>query len=53
MGSEVYLYLNTGRHAFIARVDAHDTAEVGQELDLVLTMPKAHYFDADNGAVLA
>jgi len=45
MGSEVYLYLNTGKHTFIARVDVHDTADVNQELTMVLDMKKAHFFD--------
>ncbi|MCG8431413.1 MAG: sn-glycerol-3-phosphate ABC transporter ATP-binding protein UgpC, partial [Candidatus Omnitrophica bacterium] len=30
MGSEVYLYLNTGKHTFIARVGAHDKPKVEQ-----------------------
>ena len=29
MGAEIFLYLHTGSHAFIARVDAHDTAKEG------------------------
>jgi multiple sugar transport system ATP-binding protein len=47
MGSEVYLYLNTGRHTFIARVGAHDRPKVGQDMDLVFDMSKAHFFDKD------
>ena len=53
MGSEVYLYLNTGRHAFIARVGARETAEVGQELPVAFNLSRAHYFDAQTGAALA
>jgi len=45
MGSEVYLYLNTGRHTFIARVGAHDRPKVNQEMDVVFDMSKAHFFD--------
>ena len=47
MGSEVYLYLNTGRHNFIARVGAHNKPPVNQEMDLVFDMSKAHFFDKD------
>ncbi len=45
MGSEVFLYLNTGRHPFIARVGAHDRPEVNRDMDLVLDMSKVHFFD--------
>jgi multiple sugar transport system ATP-binding protein len=48
MGSEVYLYLNTGRHTFIARVGAHNRPKVNQEMDLVFDMSKAHFFDKDS-----
>ncbi len=47
MGSEVYLYLNTGKHTFIARVGAHDRPQVNQDLDLVFDMSKVHFFDKD------
>ncbi len=47
MGSEVYLYLNTGRHTFIARVGAHDRPGVNQDMDLVFDMSKAHLFDRE------
>ncbi len=52
MGAEVFIYLNTGRHAFIARVDGHDQAEVDQQLQLVLDMKKAHFFDPSTGEAL-
>ncbi len=45
MGSEVYLYLNTGIHTFIARVGAHDRPPVNQDMDVVFDMSKAHFFD--------
>jgi multiple sugar transport system ATP-binding protein len=45
MGSEVYLYLNTGRHTFIARVGAHDRPRVNQDIDVVFDMSKVHFFD--------
>jgi multiple sugar transport system ATP-binding protein len=47
MGSEVYLYLNTGKHTFIARVGAHDRPRVNQNLDVVFDMSKVHFFDKD------
>ncbi len=48
MGSEVYLYLNTGRHTFIARVGAHDRPKINQDMDLVFDMSKVHFFDKES-----
>ena len=48
MGSEVYLYLNTGKHTFIARVGAHDRPQVNQDIDVVFDMSKVHFFDKDS-----
>ncbi len=45
MGAEVYLYLNTGKHTFIARVGGHNNPVVNQEMDIVFDMTKAHFFD--------
>ena len=52
MGSEVYLYLNTGRHNFIARVGAHDRPPINQDMDLVFDMSKVHFFDKDTEATI-
>ncbi len=45
MGSEVYLYLNSGAHNFIARVGAAQKADVHHKLDFVFDMKHAHFFD--------
>jgi multiple sugar transport system ATP-binding protein len=47
LGSEVYLYLNSGRHPFIARVGAHNRPEVNRDMDLVFDMSKVHFFDPE------
>ncbi len=47
LGSEVYLYLNSGRHSFIARVGAHNRPEVNKDMDLVFDMSKVHFFDKE------
>ena len=52
MGAEVYLYLNTGRHNFIARVGAHDRPPINQDIDLVFDMSKVHFFDKDTEATI-
>jgi multiple sugar transport system ATP-binding protein len=46
MGAEIYLYLNTGHHSFVARVNPHQKADVGQKLDMAFDMRKCHFFDA-------
>jgi len=45
MGSETYLYLDTGSHSFISRVDSHRRITVGDQVSLPLVMAKAHLFD--------
>ncbi|MBI4309746.1 MAG: sn-glycerol-3-phosphate ABC transporter ATP-binding protein UgpC [Candidatus Omnitrophica bacterium] len=52
LGSEVYLYLNSGRHNFIARVGAHDRPEVNRDMDLVFDMSKVHFFDCQTQATI-
>jgi len=47
MGAEVYLYLNSGKHQFMARVGSHNRPEVNREMDLVFDMSKVHFFDKD------
>ncbi len=47
MGAEVYLYLNTGKHTFIARVGAHDRPKINQDMEVVYDMSKVHFFDKD------
>src|SRR5262249_8733780 len=46
MGSETYLYLNTGGHSLIARVPPHERPSIGQQLGIVFDMRKCHFFDA-------
>jgi len=46
LGSEVYLYLSTAAHHFIARVGAHDRPEINRDMDLVFDMSKVHFFDS-------
>lgn len=50
MGSEVYLYLSTGTHSFIARIDPRDDVRVGQNLTLIASMKQARFFDVDTTA---
>ena len=52
MGAEVFLYLNSGKHTFIARVGGHDKPTVNQDLELVFDMNKAHFFDVKSEKVI-
>jgi multiple sugar transport system ATP-binding protein len=52
MGSETYLYLDTGAHSFIARVRPTDRFEVNQKVKVTLRMDTAHLFDPTTEAVL-
>ena len=46
MGSEIYLYLTTGKSNFIANVNPEAKAEIEENKSLVINMDKAHFFDA-------
>ena len=47
MGSEVFLYLVTGEHTFIARVDPRTRARMGDRLEVSFDMSQIHVFDRD------
>jgi multiple sugar transport system ATP-binding protein len=52
MGSETYLYMNTGAHSFIARVEAHKRFKVGDTVEVPLFMKKAHVFCGETENVI-
>jgi multiple sugar transport system ATP-binding protein len=52
LGSEVYLYLNSGKNTFIARVGAHNRPEVNRDMDVVFNMSKVHFFDRETEATI-
>jgi multiple sugar transport system ATP-binding protein len=45
LGSEVFLYLNSGKNNFTARVAAHNRPEVNKDMEVVFDMSKVHFFD--------
>jgi multiple sugar transport system ATP-binding protein len=47
MGSEVYLYMNSGSHTFTARVPSCQKSQVNHKLELVFDMKRAHFFDLE------
>jgi multiple sugar transport system ATP-binding protein len=52
MGAEVFIYLTTGQHSFIARVNGHQRATVGQKLEMAFDMKKCHFFDGATEKVI-
>jgi multiple sugar transport system ATP-binding protein len=45
LGSDVFLYLNSGKNSFMARVGAHNRPEVNRDMEVVFDMRKVHFFD--------
>jgi multiple sugar transport system ATP-binding protein len=47
LGSDVILYLTTGPHSIVARVEARSQAKMGQNIEVVMGMRKMHLFNPD------
>jgi multiple sugar transport system ATP-binding protein len=47
MGNEIQLYLTTGEHTFVARVDPRTRVSMGDRAQLVFNMGNMHLFDPD------
>jgi multiple sugar transport system ATP-binding protein len=47
MGNEIFLYLTTGEHNFVARVDPRTRAQMGDETEVAFNMNNMHLFDID------
>lgn len=45
MGNEIFLYLTTGKHSIVARVDTHIIPQVGRNMRLIVDISQAHFFD--------
>jgi multiple sugar transport system ATP-binding protein len=50
MGNEIFLYLVSGKHNFVARVDPRTRFKVGDEVELAFNMDNFHVFDAAGNA---
>ncbi|HTX79916.1 MAG TPA: ABC transporter ATP-binding protein [Longilinea sp.] len=46
MGNEIFLYMVSGKHNFVARVDPRTRFKVGDEVELAFNMDNFHIFDA-------
>jgi multiple sugar transport system ATP-binding protein len=47
MGNEIFLFLKSGEHEFVARVDPRTKASSGDEMQLVFNMENMHIFDRE------
>jgi multiple sugar transport system ATP-binding protein len=47
MGNEIQLYITTGEHSFVARVDPRTKARMGDQLQVVFNMGNMHLFDPE------
>ena len=53
MGAETLLYLDSGAHSFIARVNPTDRFDAGQTVKVVANLANAHLFDGETEVVLS
>jgi multiple sugar transport system ATP-binding protein len=47
MGNEIFVYLKTGDHSFVARVDPRSRYRINDEVQMVFNMDNMHIFDKE------
>jgi multiple sugar transport system ATP-binding protein len=47
MGNEIFVYMKTGEHSFVARIDPRSRYHMGENAGLVFNMANMHLFDAE------
>jgi multiple sugar transport system ATP-binding protein len=52
MGNEIFLFLKTGKHEFVARVDPRTRATIGEDMQLVFNMENMHVFDRETESAI-
>ncbi len=52
MGNEIFLYLKSGEHNFVARVDPRSRYQVGDKTQMVFNMENIHIFDRETEAAV-
>ena len=48
MGNEIYLYLKSGEHDYVARVDPRTRASIGESIQVAFNMENIHIFDRES-----
>lgn len=52
MGSNTFLYASFGKDTIVLRTEAHTLNRVGDAIQMVIRMDKAHFFDQESGVSL-
>jgi multiple sugar transport system ATP-binding protein len=52
MGNEIFLFLKTGDHEFVARVDPRTTVTIGKPIQVVFNLANMHIFDRETELVI-
>lgn len=52
MGNEIFLYVTSGEHNFVARVDPRNDASMGESTQVMFNMNNMHLFDLDTEEVI-
>jgi len=52
MGNEIFVYMTTGEHTFVARVDPRSRYHMGDEARMVFNMDNMHIFDRETEVVI-
>jgi len=52
MGNEIQLYITTGEHNFVARVDPRTKVTMGEQTQVVFNMGNMHLFDPETEAAI-
>ena len=52
MGNEIFLYMNTGDHDYIARVDPRTEVSMGDDITVAFNMDNMHVFDKETEEVV-
>jgi multiple sugar transport system ATP-binding protein len=48
MGNEIFVYLSSGEHTYIARVDPRTRVQMGDDMQVVFNMDNMHIFDQES-----
>jgi multiple sugar transport system ATP-binding protein len=48
MGNEIFVYLSSGEHEYVARVDPRTSFKMGEKVHVAFNMGNMHIFDKDN-----
>jgi len=52
MGNEIFLFLKSGQHNFIARVDPRTKADMGDTIKIAFNMDNMHIFDKETEKII-